>query len=597
MNASEPRALTPRVLLLLAGAALLLTPSLGRMPFERAEIYFADGARAMLERGDWLVPYYRGEPFFDKPALTYWLIAASFELFGYGTGPARVVPVVATLLALLATIALGAQLLGRRAALAGALALGTTLAFIGFGRVAMSDMPLALLTNAALALGVACWRPHWARWAVPALGATLGLGFLTKGPIALLLPGLGLLLLAWQRRHEPWPFTRRRSTAALALFLAVGCGWWLAVWLRLGSGPLSYFFLRENLERFAGATYDSGREAWFYLPTYLVQGAPWSLFLPLAAWHALRSPAREAGTRNAARDGASLRLLLGWLALMLVPLSVSRGKIDYYLLPLYPAASLVVGHFFTELRWGRLERAWTRLALLALGAALVFAARFPGLLPAPWLPPAAVVHALSVGVALALVGLTYVALRLTPARALAALASLGAGVFFVLVAVLLPSYRAGQPNDAILADVSRERRFEPAARLAFCDDPVRVQRDVLFELRLPAEERCDLWAAVVAEAPYLLLLDEHEWNVGRAPGMRHVGTYRYLPATVLSARSLLHGVAPGRLALFANYETSDPVAVLKARRQWRRYVQRLERAHDEAAGLRPARRRKQKEAG
>jgi hypothetical protein len=168
---------------------------------------------------------------------------------------------------------------------------------------------------------------------------------------------------------------------------------------------------------------------------------------------------------------------------------------------------------------------------------------------------------------------------------------MSAGLFLALVGVMLPPYRAAQPNDLILADVARERSFEPAARLAFCDDPVRVQRDVLFELRLPAEERCDLWAAASADAPYLLLLDESEWNVGRADGMRHVRTYRYLPATVLSARSLLQGVAPGRLALFANFETSDPVAVLKAKRRWRRHVQELERQADEAAGRRPPRRK------
>jgi hypothetical protein len=190
-----------------------------------------------------------------------------------------------------------------------------------------------------------------------------------------------------------------------------------------------------------------------------------------------------------------------------------------------------------------------------------------------------------------LLGLALVAWRLTPARALGSLAALSGGVFLALVGVLLPSYRTAQPNDAILRDVAREVRFEPEARLAFCDDPVRVQRDVLFELRLPAEERCDLWAAASADAPYLLLLDESEWNVGRADGMRHVRTYRYLPATVLSARSLLQGVAPGRLALFANFETSDPVAVLKAKRRWRRHVQELERQADEAAGRRPPRRK------
>src|SRR5262245_21068232 len=65
------------VVLSVVGASLLI-PAVSRLPFRRAEIYFADAARAMVESGDWLVPYFRGVPFFDKPVLTYWLMAGSF---------------------------------------------------------------------------------------------------------------------------------------------------------------------------------------------------------------------------------------------------------------------------------------------------------------------------------------------------------------------------------------------------------------------------------------------------------------------------------------------------------------------------------------
>ena len=64
-----------------AGAAAFVI-GLGDAPIERAEIYFLDVARAMVERADWLVPYYRGEPFYDKPPLLYWLLATSFDLLG-----------------------------------------------------------------------------------------------------------------------------------------------------------------------------------------------------------------------------------------------------------------------------------------------------------------------------------------------------------------------------------------------------------------------------------------------------------------------------------------------------------------------------------
>jgi 4-amino-4-deoxy-L-arabinose transferase-like glycosyltransferase len=120
--------------LLLAGLALLLFPNLGAAPLERAEIYFMDGARSMVEGGDWLVPTYRGEPFFDKPAFTYWLMALSMLWMGPTPGAARLVPALAALAVVLVTLHLGRLLYDRRTALLGGCLLASTLAFVVFAR-------------------------------------------------------------------------------------------------------------------------------------------------------------------------------------------------------------------------------------------------------------------------------------------------------------------------------------------------------------------------------------------------------------------------------------------------------------------------------
>ena len=147
---------------------------------------------------------------------------------------------------------MGLQLFDRRTAVYGGIILATTLGFVSFGRLAMSDMLLTLWSTLAMALAVAAFRDGSASgWYIPALGAVLGLGFQTKGPVALLLPGLGILALLWQRRRQRWPITLRRLLLALALFAVVGLGWFAIVYLRLGAEPLAHFFLRENLERFA----------------------------------------------------------------------------------------------------------------------------------------------------------------------------------------------------------------------------------------------------------------------------------------------------------------------------------------------------------
>jgi 4-amino-4-deoxy-L-arabinose transferase-like glycosyltransferase len=555
----DERAWPLRVALLLALAAALLLPGLGQAPLERAEIYFLDGARSMLERHDLLVPYYRGEPFFDKPPLTYWLMAAAFRVLGFDAGAARVVPAVAALLVLLATLWLGTISFDRRTAFAGALVLATTGGFIAFGRIAMSDMLLALWTTLAMGIALRAFREaaHPA-WPI-ALAAVLGLGFLTKGPIALLLPGLGFAWLAWTRRNSlprPRPWI---AGLAVLVFASVALGWFVAVQRRLGWGPLEHFFLRENLQRFAADTYDAQRPFWYYVPTFLAVGAPWSLFLPLAAFHALR------------RDDKPSRFLLAWLALMLVPLSLSRGKIDYYLLPLYPAASLVVGRLFASVPWGRLERSWTRVVLAIAVVALALMPAFLFGQPAPWVPPRAALVAVSALMGLAVLACVWAALRPTAPRALATLALSAALVIGTVGSLVVPAFHAAQPLRPVVEDVKREQRYRSDATVVACADPLRVQRDLLFHARTVMEERCDLWALASSSRPLLLLLDaEQRQSLLAAEGVREVARYRYVPATALTLAGVLDPPAPSEMTLAANFPTDDPVAETKRKRDRKR---------------------------
>ena len=558
-------------LALVTGAVLVL-PSLGDAPFERAEIYFIDGARAMVERRDYVVPHYQGAPFFDKPALSYWLMATSFRLFGFTPEAARLVSALAAIGVIAATFWLGTLLLGRRSALAGALVLVTTLAFVSFGRVAMSDMLLALWSTLAAALAVTAARSGAAAWRLPVLAAVLGLGFLTKGPVAVLLPGLAIVLLPWRRRD--WG---RGSAAALALavtlFVVFGLGWFVAVYLRLGAGPLEYFFLRENLERFAAETYDTGRPLWYFLPTYLAEGLPWSLFFPVAASRLVGGKADE--------ETKGARLLLTWIGLMLVPLSLSRGKLDYYLLPLYPAISLLIGRYLAA-PWNRVDRAWARVVLILAASGLTLIALGPGPLPDGWLPGRPARLTLAVIAGAGALACAVAAIRVTPVRTAAALAGSVAAVFLVLANWFLPAFHAAQPNRKVAEDVARERLYRPDLRVVACSDPARVRRDILFYARTTTIERCDLWGFAAARLPFLMLLEpEERASLRSAPGYREIGEHRYLPATALTAIGFLSQPEPGDLVLAANYATTDPVAEVKRKREFKRAVRAWE---DHAAG-------------
>jgi 4-amino-4-deoxy-L-arabinose transferase-like glycosyltransferase len=551
------RALRPAAGLaaLLAGAALLLLPHLGAAPIERAEIYFLDAARGMVESGDWVVPRYRGAPFYDKPALAYWLMAVAFAWEGATPAAARLVPVGAALSLLLATYALGARLLGRAAALRGALVLATTLLFLAFARVAMSDMLLALWCTAAAALAAhASGRRGSA--ALAGAGLALGLGFLTKGPVALLFGGIGAALVVWDARRRGerlpgWP----AFVAAGLLAAVVAVPWFVALYGRMGAEPLRWFFLRENLQRFAGETYDSGRSGLYYFGAYAALGLPWSVLFPRAAFTLPRER----------------RVLLWWLAVMLVPLSLSRGKIDYYLLPLAPAASLVIGWWLAAREWTNVDRAFARVAagLAAAGALALLAGTLR--IPPAWRPGPAGEAALLVVAAVAAASALLVAWRPGPTRLTAVLGGGAALLYAALVNAHLPAFRAAQPNAAIVADVVRERTYRSDAVLAFCRDAARAHRDVLFDARHPAEERCDLWALATSDLPRLLLLTPDERaSLAAVPALRDVAEYDALPATALTLRGLVAGVSPERVILAANYATNDPVAEWKRKKDRKR---------------------------
>jgi 4-amino-4-deoxy-L-arabinose transferase-like glycosyltransferase len=531
----------------------------------RAEIYFLDGARAMVETGDLVVPHYRGAPFFDKPALTYWLVAAAFRVFGPTPAAGRLVSALAAIAAVLATVALARTRRDRRAALLAGLTLATTNAFVSFGRLAMSDMLMTLLSTSAVALALApVASARGALLRAAGVGAILGGAFMTKGPIAVLFPVVGLVALGWaegRRRLDP-----RALVAAAAGFLLVGLPWFVAVTLRLGTWPLAYFFLHENLERFAGATYDAQRPFWYYLPTYLLLGLPWSVFLPLAGWRAWR-----------ARDAFAQGLLM-WAAIMIVPLSLSRGKVDYYILPLVPGLSIVIGGFLAREDWGVRERGFVRAVLIALGILLLALVAAPWVLPEAWRPPLPITVGAGIGLAVVAVALLAAARRATPRAAVGAVTLGSAAAHLVAIAWLVPAFVNAQPNARILADVSRERAYRPAASFAFCSDPTRVARDVLFHERLAGLDTCgELWAAASGKLPYLLLVNENERaSLGQIEYVREVGDYDYLAPTALSAISAWSRPKPARLYLIANFETDEPVAMERWRKERKRALKALE---------------------
>ena len=570
---------------LLALSAVAFVVGLSDAPIERAEIYFLDAARAMVERSDWLVPYYRGEPFYDKPPLTYWLLAFSFEVLGPSLFSGRLVAALLALATLGATFFTATRLIaprepgrpsleGQAAAFFATSILATSYAFVSFARLTMSDMLLTLLTLLAGGAFLRSETESKPRWLV-VCGALLGLGFLTKGPIAWIYFGALLVAFALVERRSPKIFTAAGLLGTLTT-VTVGLSWFFLVYRREGMEPLKWFFLRENLQRFAAPTYDTAEPFWYYFPVYAVEGLPWSVLALPAIIYAFR-----------VQTPRILRVLFLWSMLMLVPLSWSRGKIDYYLLPLLPPLSILIGAYLAM--GGPSSRTLRTLAVLA-AILLVGAAGFP-MLPAPFAPPETMVTGLRGFLVLASLSCLLAAIRPRARTIVSVGAASVLGTALFLFGGIVPAYRRAQPTDEFLDHIARERVFTPDLQIAVCDDTLRLQRDILFSLRIPVIEYCELWAVVSSSRKFLIIVTPaQERSLRTANTVRHIATLDHLPADVSRIGTLLEGAQVSKVGLLANFETTDPVARWKRYREFKRWLDTPEGQKAEAERLEKERR-------
>ena len=552
---------------LLALSAAAFVTGLSDAPIERAEIYFLDAARAMVERSDWLVPHYRGEPFYDKPPLTYWLMALGFESLGPSLFSGRLVAALLALATLGATFLVAKRLItpfgshhsgadGQAAAFFATSILAASYAFVSFARLTMSDMLLTLLTLLAGGAYLRSETESNPRWLV-VCGTPLGLGFLTKGPIAWVYFGALLIAFSAVERRLPKIFTRAGLLGTIAA-VVIGLSWFFFVYLREGIEPLKWFFLRENLQRFAAPTYDTAEPFWYYFLIYAVEGLPWSVLALPATIYAFR-----------AESPRVLRILFLWSMLMLVPLSLSKGKIDYYLLPLLPPLSILIGAYLAT---GAPSKGTLRTLALLAAVLLLGAAMFP-MLPAPFAPPESMVKWMRGFLVLASLAclLTAIRPRARTIVSLCAMSVLGTALF--LFGAIVPAYRSAQPTEKLLDHIARERVFTPELEIATCDDTLRLQRDILFSLRIPVVEQCELWAVVSSSRKFLIIATPaQERSLRTAENVRHIATLDHLPADVTRIGTLLSGARVSKVGLLANFATTDPVARWKRNREFKRWL-------------------------
>jgi len=306
--------------------------------WERDEGRYADVARGMLESGDFVTPRIDGAVFLDKPPLVYWVTAASLALWGRGETGARFGQTLFAAGVLLVTRRVGVLLLGRRRGNVALVLLASSLLFFAASHILTLDMGLAFFVALAVLLFLKGYRAGPSGGGPSYLGmfAAVAAAVLTKGPIGAVLPALtiaGFLIPRGEtRRAKEIPWIR-----GVLVFGAIVAPWYVAVSIANPEFP-RYFLVHEHLERFA-TTVHRHRGAWWYYFAVLAAGLmPWSLMLPA---HLVRHRARHTHVAATLRAEAPA-FLWAWLAPGFVLFTLSQSKLAFYVLPLLPAAALLL---------------------------------------------------------------------------------------------------------------------------------------------------------------------------------------------------------------------------------------------------------------
>ncbi len=340
--------------------------------WERDEGRYADVAQGMLDRGDFVTPRIDGAVFLDKPPLGMWVTAGSLFLWGRNEAGARFGQTVLAVGLLLVTWRIGALLFDRRRAVAGAIVLASSCLFFAAAHILTLDLTLAFTVGLTLMLFLEGYRrpERDGRFYILMAGGA-ALAVLAKGPIGLVLPGMTVALFLTLRRS--WPrVARMRLGWGLLLFAAIVAPWYLMVSLRHPEFP-GYFFLHENLARFATRAHNRAGAWYYYLPVVIAGLLPWSAIAAANLVAAVVAAPRD-WLRQLRPPGEAGTFLLAWFVPGLLFFSVAQSKLPFYILPLFPAAAIACGAWVV----GRLEAgpafAWWISLALSFAAAIALVA-------------------------------------------------------------------------------------------------------------------------------------------------------------------------------------------------------------------------------
>jgi len=313
---------------------IIVFSNLGGIPLlDPDEPVYAETPKEMFTFNEFVSPRIFGEYWYDKPPMYYWLVAASYKIFGMTEFAARFPSAILAVICTLVVYWSGRRLFNERAGMAGALVLATSIEFFYLGKAAVTDMTLLLFLTISLLSFIQ--KKYYLAYIFAALATV------TKGPIGLLLPGA--IVFSYILVTRNWSQIKSmKIPSGLVIYALVALPWYVMMYYFHGSAFVDTFLGFHNLTRFTSPEHPEGVLWYYYIPVLILGFFPWTAIMLQSMWTSLT---------KGRQDFSALLFLNIWAIVIFVFFTISQTKLVSYILPMYPPLAMIVGWY--------IDRLWT----------------------------------------------------------------------------------------------------------------------------------------------------------------------------------------------------------------------------------------------
>ena len=433
---------------------------------------YAEVSREMVKGGDWILMHRNGELYTDKPPLFFWAVAISSFLWqGFSPFAVRFPSALFGTLTVLLTFFIGKRLYSSRTGFLSGLILATSVQFAYLSTRGNIDATLTFFTTVSILCFLQWYQRRQEGEAFPA--SMRGLSFygyyggmalatLAKGPVGFILPfAVTLLFLMVQKEWKG--IKKMRLFPGILLLMAIVLAWYLPAVLEGGKYYLNETLLHQSVERYARGS-SHIRPIYYYLYSFPPDFLPWIIFLPAAIVYGF--------SRAMTAKRKEFLFLMVWFVFIFLFFTLSKGKRGLYFLPLFPAASLLIGKLWEDLvsfSVRHLRHEWITIPLYGLmGVIFVAGVALPWVIWAK-LPP---YFSYSLPVAFILVGVSISLFLFNRSKYYGAvfllIVGLMAGGFFYALRVVFPLLNPHKSARFICQEITS--RMQRGDKLAFYGD-------------------------------------------------------------------------------------------------------------------------------